>query len=118
MNLPALMTHRIIQNINYRTNILPSDIANEIRFYRYSTHTEINIFNNINNILTMIQRIAQRLTKTKLENNYKITIYVPKTFSPTIVMIQLPYLPVNHKFNDYPILPSHEIQQLVEFSFL
>ena len=118
MNLPALMTHRMIQNINYKTNNLPSDIATEIRFYRYSTHTEINIFNNNNHILTMIQGIAQRLTKTKLENKYKITIYVPKTFSPTTVMIQLPYLPVSHRFNDYPILPSHEIQRLMEFSFL
>lgn len=43
-NLPAIMTHRLIQNIHYKTNTLPTNIARKIRFYRYSTHTEINIY--------------------------------------------------------------------------
>lgn len=115
MNLPHLIAHRLIQNAYYITHKSPFIIAQKITFRRTDEYVDVTIYCQDDLILQKMESIARRLTTTELQTSTKLTIRIPKTFSPLFVMIQLPYLPTTHLFNEEKLMKHQQLRDLIHF---
>ena len=113
INLPTLVAHRLMQKAQYRLKIPNNQLVERICLNRYKNDITINMYPHSKHISDCLKYLAQKLLRTRQTAN-KITVCVPTTLSPTIVMIELPYEPEDHAGNRICLVNSTQLKMIIK----